>query len=48
MAKIPDIKPGELVKVYFKIREGEKERVTLFQGVVMQIRGAAQSQTFTV
>ena len=48
MAKIPDIKPGDLVKVYFKIREGEKERVTLFQGVVMQLRGAAQSKTFTV
>jgi len=48
MAKIPDIKPGDLVKVYSKIREGEKERVTLFQGVVMQIRGAVQSKTFTV
>lgn len=48
MAKISDIKPGDLVKVYSKIREGEKERVTLFQGVVMQIRGAAQSKTFTV
>jgi large subunit ribosomal protein L19 len=48
MAKIPDIKPGDLVKVYFKITEGEKERTTTFEGIIMQIRGMAKSKTFTV
>jgi large subunit ribosomal protein L19 len=48
MAKIPDIKPGDLVKVYFKIIEGEKERTTTFEGIIMQIRGMAKSKTFTV
>ena len=48
MAKIPDIKPGDLVKVYAKIKEGNKERITPFQGIVIQIRGSNLSKTFTV
>jgi large subunit ribosomal protein L19 len=48
MAKIPDIKPGDLVKVYSKIIEGDKERVTPFQGVVIKIRGSNIHRTFTV
>jgi large subunit ribosomal protein L19 len=48
MAKIPDIKAGDLVKVYSKIKEGEKERTTTFQGIVIQIKGMAKSKTFTV
>ncbi len=48
MAKLPDIKPGDLVKVYSKIKEGDKERTTTFQGIVMQIRGMEKSKTFTV
>ena len=48
MAKISNIKPGDLVKVYSKIKEGEKERTTTFQGIVLQVRGMAKSKTFTV
>lgn len=48
MAKIPDIKPGDLVKVYTKIKEGGKERITPFQGIVIQTRGTNLSRTFTV
>lgn len=48
MEKIPDIKPGDSVKVHSKIREGKKERTIFFQGIVMQTRGAGQSRTFTV
>jgi large subunit ribosomal protein L19 len=48
MAKTPDIKPGDLVKVYSKIKEGDKDRTTTFQGIVMQVRGMAKSKTFTV
>ena len=48
MAKIADVKPGDLVNVHTKIKEGNKERVTHFQGVVMQTRGTGVSKTFTV
>jgi large subunit ribosomal protein L19 len=48
MDKIPDIKPGDLVKVYTKIVEGDKERLAPFQGVVIKIRGSDVTRTFTV
>ena len=48
MEKIPEIKPGDLVKVYTKIIEGDKSRVAAFQGVVIQIKGSGISKTFTV
>ncbi len=48
MKKIPEIKSGDLVRVYTKIREGDKERITHFQGVVIQTKGADVGRTFTV
>jgi large subunit ribosomal protein L19 len=48
MVKIPDLQPGDLVKVYSKIIEGDKERVTPFQGVVIQIKGSDIHKTVTV
>jgi len=48
MAKIPDIKPGDLVKVYTKIIEGDKERLAPFQGVVIETKGRGISKTLTV
>jgi large subunit ribosomal protein L19 len=48
MAKIPDMKPGDLVKVYSKIVEGDKERIAPFQGVIIQIKGSDIHKTFTV
>jgi large subunit ribosomal protein L19 len=48
MDKMPDIKPGDLVKVYTKIIEGEKERLAPFQGVVIKVKGSDISKTFTV
>jgi large subunit ribosomal protein L19 len=48
MAKIPEIKPGDLVKVYTKIKEGDKERITPFQGVVIKMKGSDVGKTFTV
>lgn len=40
--------PGDTVSVSFKIKEGDKERVQQFQGVVMQIRGKGVTATLTV
>jgi len=48
MEKLPEFRAGDLLKVYSKIVEGGKERITNFQGVVIQIRGAGHSKTFTV
>lgn len=48
MAEIPDIRPGDLVKVYTKIIEGDKERLAPFQGVIIKIKGEGISRTFTV
>jgi large subunit ribosomal protein L19 len=43
-----DFSPGDTVKVHVKIKEGDKERTQIFEGVVIQKRGKGISQTFTV
>jgi large subunit ribosomal protein L19 len=48
MVKVPDIKAGDLVKVYTRIIEGDKERLAPFQGVVIKIKGRDVTKTFTV
>jgi len=48
MEKIPEIKPGDLIKVYTKIIEGDKSRIAAFQGIVIQTKGSGVSKTFTV
>jgi large subunit ribosomal protein L19 len=45
---IPDIAPGDTVKVSTKIVEGEKERLQLFQGIVIKVRRGADGGNFTV
>jgi large subunit ribosomal protein L19 len=45
---IPDFAAGDTVKVYVKITEGEKERIQVFQGVVISKRGSGTGATFTV
>ncbi|MFB3844905.1 MAG: 50S ribosomal protein L19 [Candidatus Cloacimonadaceae bacterium] len=44
----PEFKVGDTVKVHYKIKEGEKVRIQVFQGLVIQKRGAGISRTFTV
>ena len=44
----PDIKIGSTVRVHVKIREGERERVQVFEGTVIARRGTGVSETFTV
>ncbi|OQY59167.1 MAG: 50S ribosomal protein L19 [Desulfobacteraceae bacterium 4572_88] len=45
---LPDFIPGDTVKVHVKIREGEKERIQVFQGVVISKRNGLANATFTV
>lgn len=44
----PDFKAGDTIKVNVRVREGEKERIQAFQGVVIQRKGAGISASFTV
>ena len=45
---IPDFKPGDTVKVYVKVVEGTRERIQVFEGVVIKRRGGGLRETFTV
>ena len=45
---VPNFRPGDTLKVYVKVIEGTRERVQLFEGVVIKRRGGGISDTFTV
>ena len=45
---MPAFKPGDTVKVHFRILEGEKERIQVFQGAVLRLRKGTTNSTFTV
>lgn len=45
---LPDFIPGDTVRVHVKIKEGDKERIQVFQGVVISKRKGGISATFTV
>ncbi len=46
--KYPEFKAGDTITVSYKIREGNKERIQQFRGVVIQRKGQALSEMFTV
>jgi large subunit ribosomal protein L19 len=45
---VPDFAPGDTLKVHVKVVEGNKERVQMFQGVVIRRSGGGIQETFTV
>ncbi len=45
---IPQFKAGDTLKVHVKIREGEKQRIQIFQGFVLRRQGESNRETFTV
>ena len=45
---IPEFRPGDTVRVYVKVKEGDKERIQAFEGVVIRKRGSGTDGTFTV
>ena len=45
---LPAFAPGDTVKVHVKVKEGDKERIQVFQGVVISRRGGGARQMFTV
>jgi large subunit ribosomal protein L19 len=47
-SELPDMAPGDTVKVMVRIKEGNKERLQGYEGVVLKIQGAGLSRTVTV
>ena len=45
---VPDFGPGDTLKVHSRVVEGGKERIQLFQGIVLGRRGIALNQAFTI
>ena len=45
---VPDFRPGDTVKVHVKVVEGNRERIQVFEGVVIRRKGGGLSSTFTV
>lgn len=45
---VPDFGPGDSVRVHVKVVEGERERIQIFEGVVLKRSGGGINETFTV
>ena len=46
--KIPELKVGNTVKVHVRIKEGNRERIQVFEGIIIKVQGGGLNQTFTV
>ena len=47
-SKIPDLKVGNTVRVHVRIKEGNKERIQVFEGIIIKKQGGGLNETFTV
>ena len=47
-ADLPEFRPGDTIRVHVKIKEGEKERIQVFEGTVLGLRRARNHSSFTV
>lgn len=45
---LPDFAPGDTIRVNYRVREGQKERIQAFEGVCIGRRGSGMGETFTV
>ena len=45
---LPDFRPGDTVRIHVRIVEGTRERVQIFEGLVIAMRGSGLRETFTV
>ncbi|WP_448374738.1 50S ribosomal protein L19 [Fervidobacterium sp.] len=48
LKEVPEFRPGDTVRVHVKVKEGDKERIQPYEGIVIAIRGSGISKTFTV
>ena len=45
---VPQLRPGDVVNVHVRIKEGTRERIQVFKGTVIRVRGGGQNASFTV
>ncbi len=45
---VPELSPGDAVSVHLKIKEGDRERIQVFKGTVLFVRGSGNNASFTV
>src|SRR5436853_814585 len=48
LRKVPRFKAGDTVRVHFKVIEGQRQRIQVFEGIVLKRQGAGARETFTV
>ena len=46
--KIPELRVGNTVKVHVRVKEGNRERIQVFEGTIIKVQGGGINQTFTV
>lgn len=46
--EVQQVNPGDTVNIHYRVREGEKERIQQYEGVVINVRGSGANKTFTV
>lgn len=46
--EFPEFAAGDTITVHYKIKEGSKERIQQFRGIVIQIKGSGNTKTFTI
>ena len=47
-SKIPELNVGSTVKVHVRVKEGNRERIQIFEGIIIKVQGGGVNQTFTV
>ena len=47
-SKIPVLNVGDTVKVHVRVKEGNRERIQIFEGIIIKVQGGGVNQTFTV
>ena len=47
-SELPEFNSGDTITVYYKIKEGDKERIQFFKGDVLQRKGSGTTETFTI
>lgn len=45
---IPEFKAGDTVKISYKVKEGEKERIQVYEGIVIAVKGGGMAKSMTV
>lgn len=46
--KIPELRVGNTVKVHVRVKEGNRERIQIFEGIIIKVQGGGINKTFTV